>query len=101
LDRFKRWRTIVVDYKRSGQPSTVICIEGKEQISQHIRDNRSISIDKILSEKIISHGKERCMNGNFDRLKKTYRQMKSGAITYEKYLNYFAIISSRHLIKIP
>jgi hypothetical protein len=63
VERFKGGRTGVVVDARSGRTSTVKCAEVKEQIYQHIRDNRSTSIYETAFEMSISHGKKRCKNG--------------------------------------
>jgi hypothetical protein len=45
VERFKGGRTSVADDARSGRPSTVTCVQVKEQVDQRIRDNRRISIN--------------------------------------------------------
>jgi hypothetical protein len=52
-----------VDDVRSGRPSTVKCIEVKDQIDKRIRDNRGVSTDETASETNITHVKKRCRNG--------------------------------------
>jgi hypothetical protein len=42
--------------------SNVICVEVKEQIDHCIGDNRKMSVDKIMCEMGISHGKKRYKN---------------------------------------
>jgi hypothetical protein len=46
-----------------GRPSTVSCVEVKEQINQRMRDNRRNVTVGTVSKRSISHGKKRCQNG--------------------------------------
>jgi hypothetical protein len=54
--------TFVFRGKHSVRPSIPTCVEVKEKIYQHIRDNR-IYIDEISSERSASNGNTRCKNG--------------------------------------
>jgi hypothetical protein len=40
----------------SEQTATLTCVEVKEQIYQHIRDNRKLGTDEISSEMSTDHG---------------------------------------------
>jgi hypothetical protein len=50
-------------YTRLERLSTFSCVEAKEQIDQHIRDNRSISSKEITWEVNIIYGKKLCKTG--------------------------------------
>lgn len=48
--KIQRRRTSVADDVRSGQSSTVLCTEIKEQVYQRIRNNRRINADENASK---------------------------------------------------
>jgi hypothetical protein len=50
MERFKGGWWSEVDDACSGWPSTVTCVEVKEQTDQHIRDNRRICTNGTTSE---------------------------------------------------
>jgi len=54
-EMFKGWRTRFVREESSGRSSIVKCVEVKEKIHQHIRENLGINIDEISSESSIGH----------------------------------------------
>jgi hypothetical protein len=52
-----------VDDESPTRPLSVTCIETKEQVDKHIRNNRRISIDDITSDEMgMMKGMKRCKN---------------------------------------